>query len=355
MRPVIRTPPATPPTPPKKRNWGCLIAAGITVLIAGAGCFALILFSGVITAVVAGVESSGVSLHEGGGVRVQESVIQKGAPGCSDKIAVIDVAGIIRGIGPQSMGGRVCAELAAARRDENVKAILLDMNTPGGEVTASDEIHRQVNKCREAGKSVVTCMHAMGASGGYYIACASDHIIANRLTMTGSVGVIISTVNYKELFDKIGLKGETYASGKMKDMLSGSRMRRDDEKVFVQGMVNQTFTEFCKIVADGRPDFADVEAVKATPFADGRILSGAEAKEAGLVDQLGYFEDAIAKARELSGSPGAKVVRFRRVRGLQDILMSMQAKKTGLKSLLPEEMSAIEPGRMYFLMPTVIP
>jgi protease-4 len=238
----------------------------------------------------------------------------------------------------------------------DVVAIILDMDTPGGEVTASDELHREVLRCRDAGKPVVTCMRAMGASGGYFIAAGSDWIVANRLTMTGSVGVIISTLNYKELFAKVGLDSEVYRSGDMKDMLNGARARRPDEMQYVQQLVNETFREFADVVAAGRERYETADDVINSSFGDGRILSGTHAAELGLVDQIGYFEDAVAKARELAGVFDAKVVRYRRALKLTDILFSMKAQKSlELRSVLPEEARSMKTGRMYFLAPTVAP
>jgi protease-4 len=196
----------------------------------------------------------------------------------------------------------------------------------------------------------------MGASGGYFIAAGSDWIVANRLTMTGSVGVIISTLNYKELFAKVGLDSEVYRSGDMKDMLNGARARRPDEMQYVQQLVNETFREFADVVAAGRERYETADDVINSSFGDGRILSGTHAAELGLVDQIGYFEDAVAKARELAGVFDAKVVRYRRALKLTDILFSMKAQKSlELRSVLPEEARSMKTGRMYFLAPTVAP
>jgi protease-4 len=293
-------------------------------------------------------------LGEAAGNRISEEVITPAAFGTKKKIAVIDVKGVILSGGSMRSADsrRITFELAAARRDPDVVAIVLDMNTPGGEVTASDEIHREVLRCRDSGKPVVTCMRSIGASGGYYIAAGSNWIVANRLTLTGSIGVIISTVNYKELFTKIGLRSEVYRSGEMKDMLSGARDRRPEEAAYVQSLVRETFREFAAVEAAGRKRYRTPEAVMTSPFGDGRILSGTRALEFGLVDQLGYFEDAVDRARELSGTPNVKVVRFRRAVGFLDRLLSMKASnRLDLNGLLPAELRCLEPGRLYFLVP----
>jgi protease-4 len=290
--------------------------------------------------------------------KFNEEVVQPARHGSSDRIAIVDVKGIIIADArfDAASSKRIVAQLKAARRDPTVVAVILDMNTPGGEVTASDEIHHAVAKVREAGKPVVTCMHAMGASGGYLVAAGTDFIIANRLTLTGSVGVIVGTLNYADLFEKHGLETEVYKSGELKDFLHGGRKRTDAEKDLIQQLIDSHFREFAQIIADGRSQFETVEDVMAAEFADGRVLAGAQALEAGLVDQEGYFEDAVEKTRELAHAPGAALFRYRQPLRLTDLLFSMQSSRlTGLGSLLPAEARLLKPGHLYFLLPSVVP
>ena len=305
------------------------------------------LFDGATTTVTKGTDS-----------RINEEVVVRARMGSKKKIAVIDVKGVI--MAQASFDGastkRISAELKVAREDNSVVAVILDMNTPGGEVTASDEIHRAVLKVREAGKPVVTCMHALGASGGYLVAAGTDYIVASRLTMTGSVGVILGTLNYNGLFEKIGLQSEIYKSGEMKDFLHGGRMRTEAEKVIMKQMIDANFREFAQIIADGRSRYATAGDVLAAQFADGRVLTGGQALEAGLVDELGYFENAVVKAKELAKAPDAKVVHYRRTIRFSDFFFSMQgAKVQGLSGLLPLEARVIKPGRMYYVMPSIMP
>lgn len=349
-----------PPEPPARkrgggRRLGCIVGVialvavlAIVVVVALAG-----LFSGTTESLMAGMYGGDDPER-----RVIEEVISGARLDTDSKIAVIDVKGIIMSEGAFDMAGsrRIAYELAAARKDPHVVAVILDMDTPGGEVTASDEIHRQVRLCSKANIPVVTCMRSVGASGGYFIAAASDWIVANRLTITGSIGVIIGTTNYTGLFSKLGLEAEVYKSGPMKDMLRGSRERTDMERAYVQGLVDETFREFATVVANGRTRYDTAEDVMASEFGDGRILSGTEALRLGLVDQLGYFEDAVDKARELAKRPMVKVVRYRRPLRFSDLLFSMRAQRAaGLRSLLPAELAAIQPGRLYFLMPSALP
>ena len=346
------------PVPSRRRGgpWlGCLLAT-ILIVIA-VGILAVFLLRGLFSDATQSVMSS-LGTSDSDERRVVEETVSGGRLDTENKIVVVDVKGVILSEGGFDMAGsrRIAYELAAARRDPHVVAIVLDMDTPGGEVTASDEVHREVRLCRKANLPVVTCMRSLGASGGYFIAAGSDWIIANRLTITGSIGVIIGTTNYTGLFAKIGLEAEVFKSGQMKDMLRGSRERTDMERAYVQSLVDSTFREFATVVANGRDRYDTAEDVVASEFGDGRILSGAEAFRLGLVDQIGYFEDAVDKAKELARMPMVRVVRYRRPLRLTDLLLGMRADaRLSLRSLLPVEVQALQPGRLYFLMPGLLP
>ena len=165
---------------------------------------------------------------------IKQTVIQEGDS--EETIAVISVNGLITRQDNYSVASsrRICKVLRGAASDSKVKAILIDMDTPGGEVTAADEIHTEIRKIKAEHPKlpILTCMHSMGASGGYYIAAATDYIVANQHTFTGSIGVIMSTVNASELMQKIGLQQVTFCSGNMKDMLSMSRPVSEKEKEY---------------------------------------------------------------------------------------------------------------------------
>ncbi len=167
------------------------------------------------------------------------------------EIAVVDVKGIImrgRGATGIASAGDLCKIFQELKKNKNVEAIVLDMDSPGGEIVATDEIHKALQDCRASGKKVVTCMHSLGASGGYYLAAGGDWIVANRMTMTGSVGVIMSSYNIKGLAEKIGVKPVVIKSGNMKDMMSMMRDMTDDEKTYLQQHIDESFGEFAKIV-----------------------------------------------------------------------------------------------------------
>ncbi len=354
-------PPPTPPfrtragrqsPPPPRREIqmnGCLIAF---LAVLGTALIAFVCFCIMIGNLFSDAEPLFKSSREH---QVVEELLN-GAGGATRKIAVVDVKGVIHSSSrfDGASSEAICEQLKRAGKDTAVVAIILDMNTPGGEVTASDEVYHAVRALRAQGKPVITCMRSVAASGGYLVAAGTDWIVANRLTLTGSVGVLMGTVNYAELFEKVGLKSKVFTSGQMKDMLNGGREWNQAELDYVQSLVEATFTEFVAIVAKGR-GFASAEEVRASEFADGRVLTGARAHELKLVDELGYFETAVEKARALSESPDAKVVRYRRGFRMADLLFSMEGRLPGgLTGLLPEEARCLKPGRLYYLMPTAV-
>jgi protease-4 len=197
-------------------------------------------------------------------------------------------------------------------------------------------------------KPVVVAMTSLAASGAYYIACAADWIVANETTFTGSIGVIIQSLNYEGLFDKVGLDAVVFKSGKFKDMLSGSRPMTPEEQAYVESMVMQVYERFLGIVSRARNLPAD--GLRDT-FADGRIITGKDAKEAGLVDQLGYVEDAYDKARALADAPDAGVIRYQSGINFQRLLRLIGA---GAQSKVQVQLDGaprfrLQPGQAYLL------
>ncbi len=270
------------------------------------------------------------------------------------EIAVIDVKGIImrgRGTTGIASAGDLCKIFQELKKNKNVAAIVLDMDSPGGEIVATDEIHKAMQDCRASGKKVVTCMHSLGASGGYYLAAGGDWIVANRMTMTGSVGVIMSSYNVSGLAEKIGVKPVVIKSGNMKDMMSMMRDMTDAEKSYLQKHIDESFGEFAKIVAAGRPAYADENAVRHAEFADGRVVSGARALELGLIDELGGMEEALAKARELGNVEKPCVVRYGVRSRFWDTLIEMRATDNPLMKAAAIQ---LQPGRLYYLAPGVL-
>jgi len=210
-----------------------------------------------------------------------------------DKIAIVEIRGVIA----QSSG--VIEEIHQYLEDDGVKAIILRIDSPGGGVGPSQEIHREILKVKGK-KKIVTSMGSVAASGGYYIACASDLIVANPGTITGSIGVIMEFTNIEELFKKIGIKGVVVKSGEHKDIGSPFREMTPEEKRIIQEVIDSVHQQFIKAVAEGRK----LDRAKVTEIADGRILTGEQAKQLGLVDQIGNFDDAIDATAKLVGIEG---------------------------------------------------
>jgi len=202
--------------------------------------------------------------------------------------------------------------------DGDVRAIVLDINSPGGGVAPSQEMYDQVLKAREAGKIVIASFRSVAASGGYYVACAADQIVSNQGTLTGSIGVLMSFPTAKALFEKIGLRWETVKSGDLKDVGSWSRPMTPEEERMLKAVVDDTYEQFVEAVAEGR----DRDKEDIYPLADGSIFTGRQAFNLGLVDTLGTYEDAISMAGEMAGlGPDPDVIKMEKRRpGLLDML-----------------------------------
>jgi len=279
----------------------------------------------------------------------QEEIIS--GSGERDRVVVIPMRGLISYSEPGLVGESMVEDLTHAFRqagdDPRVVAVVLQVDSPGGEMTAGDQIYHELTKLR-AKKPVVVYMTSLGASAAYYISCGASWIMANESTFTGSIGVIISTLYYENLFDKLGLKSVVFKSGAFKDMLSGTRPMTDDEREYVQALVMQAYDRFVKLVASSRK--LDEQALR-TGIADGRVLSGQDALKEKLLDQVGYEEDAFEKARELAGSPDAMVVRYTPQFGFSRLLRMFGEAKTPRVEvdILRKSSIDLEPGRLYLL------
>jgi len=355
--PVIA--PSAPPTPPRK-GCGSRIFLWVVVL--------LFLFSllGNVAQFLGGLGPGPARHSHAGGPRIEESVMEDND--AAEKIAVVDVSGIISShLGAQSGSSQVeliRAELKEASEDVKVKAVVLRVDSPGGEVLASDEINRAIAAFqKKSGKPVVASMGNLAASGGYYISVPCRWIVANEMTLTGSIGVIMHTYNYRGLMDKVGVAPLVFKSGKHKDMLSGERMPGDipdDERPMVQALIDETYGQFKHIVRQGRADaFKQNDgAGKALSddwedYADGRILSGRQALENGFVDQLGNFQVAVDAAKHIAGIKNADLVQYQERYDLGDFLRLFNRTQTpAIKVDLGMDGLKIESGQLYFLAPT---
>lgn len=280
-----------------------------------------------------------------------EALVEAGSDGVSEKIALISLRGLISstisGTLGETMVDDIKTALQQATDDDRVKAIVLSIDSPGGEVTASDTIYNAVRKARER-KPVVVYMGSVAASGGYYISCGGSYLMASETTITGSIGVIIQTLNYQNLLGKIGLESVVFKSGKFKDMLSGARTLTPEEIAYIQGLVMQTYDKFLGIVAAERK--LPVEELR-SGIADGRIISGKDALADKLINQVGQIEDAYEKAREMGKATGAAVIRYEAPFRFGRLLrMFGQSSESKIQiNLIDRLVPELESGKIYLL------
>jgi len=336
-----QTPPYLTPQP-KRTGWIVYsVIATFLLFLSLMGCFILFAFAfgGRSTNIVSDTRRA----------KYEEEYVQ-GDSSSRNKIAVINLAGVIGGAdGMTSDEGIVATvknQLDQAVEDKRVKAIVLRINSPGGEVVASDEIYRAVAEARGK-KKVVASMETVGASGAYYAAMGADYVMAMDLTITGSIGVILQSYTFAGLMDKVGVKSYTFKSGKYKDILNPTREPTESESNMVQNLIMEVYDKFVGIVAKERK--MDVDELK-NGLADGRILSGKQAKEAGFIDGIGYFDDAVDKAKELAGIQDAKIIRYVAPFSLRNVLRFLgENNRTKVQIQLSPVTFKLESGKLYFL------
>lgn len=224
------------------------------------------------------------------------------------RIAVIKISGPLYSSSVESFTGMVkgadeiMRQINLARNDKSVAAVLLRIDSPGGSVTAAEEIAAELEKLKAEGKPVITSMGDMSASAGYWLASCTDYVYANPSTLTGSLGVYIAWTNVEELYKKIGIRNDLIKSGKFKDILSPDRPMTAEERQMLQKMVDEMYENFVKQIAKGRKMPED----EVRKLADGRVYTGSQAKKLGLVDALGNYYDALdytAKTAGITGKP----------------------------------------------------
>lgn len=219
-------------------------------------------------------------------------------------VGIVDINGIIMGGNSSAalFGGNitgsetVMSQLRQVSKNPDIKAVVLRINSPGGTPAASQEITGELNRLKKSGIKIVTSMGDVAASGAYWIASASDQIVANPGTITGSIGVIMNTQNYRGLYDKLGIGSNTIKSGAYKDMGTTERPMTEEERKIFQSMVDDTYLQFIETVAGGRNISQDT-----IRELNGRVLTGRQAMQAGLVDRMGNLHDAVSVAGEISG------------------------------------------------------
>lgn len=282
-----------------------------------------------------------------------EEELVEGDDSQEKRIAKIDLFGVIAQEIPGQIGSSMVDDLILQIRqaadDDSIAAILLHIDSPGGEVTASDNLYHELTLVRQ-NKPVIVYLDSVGASGGYYTAMGGSYIMAHELCLTGSIGVIMQAINYEGLSKILGLSTLTFKSGALKDLLNPSRPASEAEKKLVQDMVAETFEKFSSIVVTER-DFPDQKLP--TEVADGRIVSGKQAFDLKLIDATGYLQDAIADAREIAKLPeNAPVIRYNAPFHFSRLFRLLgQKQDTNPKvqvSLVPESFH-LQAGKLYYL------
>lgn len=236
-----------------------------------------------------------------------------GGLGFGPRVAIVELEGIIVDVDD------LVRELRRFRDNPLVRAVVIRINSPGGVVAPSQELHQALLKLREAGKPVVASLGAVAASGGYYVAVAADQIYANPGTLTGSIGVIMQMANLENLFKKVGVDYVVVKAGQFKDIGNVSRPMTPEERRVLQAVLDDVHGQFIAAVAAGR----NLDRSEVMRFADGRIFSGTQAKAHGMVDRLGGLEDAVNEAATLAGLPvPPRVIPPRRRLSIMDLLRS---------------------------------
>ena len=246
-----------------------------------------------------------------------ETVVYREGAFVADKIVVIDVQGLLLNAPEPEFFGQgehsvslLLEQLDKARRDKHVKGVVLRVNSPGGTVTAAELMHEEIARFRDrSGKPVIASLMDVAASGGYYVACACDEVIAQRSTVTGSIGVIMQTFDLTGTMAKLGIGAEAITSGPNKAAGSPFSKLTEEQRAIFQGIVDHLYEQFVAVVAAGRPD---LDEARVRDLADGRVYTAQQALESGLIDRIGTIRDAIAAAKTRGGAEKVRVVRYHR-------------------------------------------
>jgi protease-4 len=277
------------------------------------------------------------------------------------KVLVVDVSGVIsdtptkRAFGlieEESTVARIQSELKKADDDSRVKAIVLRINSPGGGVTASDEIYGELVRFKkEHNVPVVAALGDLAASGGYYVACSADTIVAHPTTVTGSIGVIMMGLNLEGLLAKIGVRNQTYKAGEHKDILSPFRGATPEERRIIQSILDGLHARFIGIVRESR---TRLDVARLGELTDGRIFDAPQALEAGLIDGIGDLHQAIDVAKAAAGLEQARVVMYNRADEVRENVYSAAQGQPAQVNLMPIDVGALAgsgPRFMYLWAP----
>lgn len=280
-------------------------------------------------------------------------VEQKDSPGRGaedSQVGVIRIEGVIAGEQGQgwlssSTGSArsIMNQLRSAQRDSGVKAVVIRINSPGGSAASAQEIVEEVQRLRQGGKKVVVSMGDVAASAGYWIAAQADTVVAAPSTLTGSIGVIMEWQNFEQLFNNLGIESEVIKSGPYKDAGSSTRSLTPAEREILQGIVDDTYQQFLDDIAQRRAGKISRENLE--DIADGRVFTGRQARDLGLVDELGNFYDAVGLAASLAGIEGEPQVKEYSTESAWDKFF------TGLAGLSPYGRTSNLTGGQWWLLP----
>jgi protease-4 len=312
-----------PPPPPRHSGWRVIwgVLFGLSVL-ANVGLFLLFLAVAVVAA-------------GRGGARHLEAVVRDGPS--NNKIVLVHVGGLIDG----EQAEEVHRQIRAAKQDSAVRGIILNVDSPGGTISASDQIYREIMDYRRGGRPAVAFMQGMAASGGYYASVACDEIVAEPTAVTGSIGVLMMHFVFQDLLEnKLGIQPVFLTMGDKKDWPSSFRMPKDEELAYIRRrLLEPAYKRFVDVVKEGRKDTLSADEVE--KLADGSIFCADEALAVKLIDKIGYLDEAIARAKALAGVQQAQVVEYRRPLSLLGML-SARAKSPSILRL--DRMKLLELG-----------
>ena len=268
----------------------------------------------------------------------------------ADKVAILTISGTILG----NEDGFVKKQIDSVTKDKQVKAVVLRIVSPGGTISGSDYYLEQLKKMKsEREIPVVVSMGAMATSGGYYVAMAGDHLFAEQTTITGSIGVIAPMYNLAELCQKIGVSSDPIVSGPMKGMGNITKPMSEEEKKIWQTLIDDSFDHFKAIVREGRANFA-ANPEELDAIATGQVYTANQALENGLIDEIGFLDDAVEYAIDKAGlnSNNSKVVKYTSRKGLMDVLLEGQAEEAAAQTTIMNMLTNPQP---YYLMPGALP
>ena len=337
--------------PPQSSGRGCtgfFLGCGVVLIIMLIGGFLIL------SVIVGSVAQLSASVGELANVSLDDALTEKHVSGnrkADDKIAILTIDGIITG----AEDGFVAKQIRQIIKDDNVKAVVLRVDSPGGTMSGSDYYHYLLKKMKRErdGFPIVVSMGSIAASGGYYVSMVGDEIFAERSTITGSIGVVVPMFKAVELSKKIGIESMPITSGPLKSMGSMMQPMTDEEKVVWERLIDDNFNRFKEVIREGREEFAK-DPASLDKLATGQIFTATEAEANHLIDHIGFLDDAVAAAMNRAGldEKNSKAIKYRPKLKFLDVLLEARTPDNilGKKTLLD-----LTTPRLYLLCPNVLP